>query len=70
MCTSVVVDPVPAALPTISPEGVHRYLLKAHRLGNRVNYRFILGLQAIDIGELWKELGATSTHAYAEEHFG
>ena len=54
----------------MSPEGIHRYMLKAHRLEGRVKYKFILGLRAIEIGELWNELGAKSTHAYADEHFG
>jgi hypothetical protein len=54
----------------MSPEGIHRYMLKAHRLGGRVKHKFILGLRAIEIGEIWNELGAKSTHAYADEHFG
>ena len=72
MCTSVVVPPCPrpAALPTISPEELHRYLLKAHRLENRVKYRFIEGLRAMDAGRLYLKLGYSSTRQYAEKHFG
>ena len=70
MCTPVVAS-VPAAFPkTISPEGVHRYLLKTHRLGNRINYRFIQGLHVTHVGDLWKELGAKNMLEYADEHFG
>lgn len=75
MCTSVVPDlprscPVPAGLPTIDPEELHRYLLKCHRLENRVRYRFIQGLYAIEVGQLYLQLGAESTQEYADEHFG
>ena len=59
-----------AALPTISPEELHRYLLRAHRLENRVKYRFIEGLRAMDAGRLYLKLGYSSTRQYAEKHFG
>jgi hypothetical protein len=75
MCASVVrivprSCPVPAGVPTISPEELHRYLLWAHRLENDIRYRFIEGLRAIEEGQLYLALGAPSTQAYAEEHFG
>ena len=59
-----------AALPTISPEELHRYLLRAHRLENQVRYRFIEGLRAMEMGRLYLKLGYSSTRQYAEKHFG
>jgi hypothetical protein len=68
--TGPAVASVSSAPPTISPDELHRYLLKAHRLENRLKWKFIQGLLALDEGRLYLVLGCSSTLQYAAKHFG
>jgi hypothetical protein len=62
--------PVPASVPTLSPEEIHRLLLRVHRHQSELQWRFIQGLLALDEGRLYLALGYSSTRQYAEKHFG
>jgi hypothetical protein len=62
--------PVPASVPTLIPEEIHRLLLRVHRHQCELHWRFIQGLLALDEGRLYLALGYSSTRQYAEKHFG
>ena len=55
---------------TISAKELHRYLLKAYRLENRLRRRFIDGLFAMAESKLFLKLGCSSVFQYAEKYFG
>src|SRR5262249_9649042 len=61
--------PLPFNLPTLSAEELHKMLLQTYRLGNRVRYKFILGLRAMDESGLFTKVGGTSIYAYASKHY-
>ena len=54
----------------LSPEGIHEYLLRAHRLSNEVHFKFIQALRALDEGRFFSSLGFRRMWAYAEPFFG
>ncbi len=58
-----------ADLPTLSAEELHKYLVRAFRLGNGARYRFAEGLCAMEEGKLYLELSYPTIYAYAEEEF-
>ncbi len=60
---------IPFNPPTLSAEKLHRFLLRAFRLGNQVRHKFLLGLLSMDREELFKKLGSSSIYAYAFKHF-
>src|SRR6266545_4813590 len=67
---------VPAAAPavplnpvTLSAKELHKNLLRSFRIGNRARYKFILGLLAMERGDLYKKLSSPTIHAYASKHF-
>jgi hypothetical protein len=63
--------PYPGASPILlSPAELHRYLLRIQRRRNRLHWRFLEGLLALDRGEAYRALGYSSTRQYAEKHFG
>jgi hypothetical protein len=61
--------PMPVELPTLSAEELHKYLVRAFRLGNGARYRFATGLCAMEESRLYLELSYPSIQAYAEEEF-
>jgi len=75
--SSALLDPV--CLPSadsfvapdmLSPEGIHEYLLRAHRISNELRYKFLGGLRALDEGRFFSSLGFPTMWAYAEHFFG
>ena len=54
----------------LSPEGIHEYLLRAHRISNELRYKFLGGLRALDEGRFFSSLGFPTMWAYAEHFFG
>src|SRR5262245_5126246 len=60
----------PAPVPVLSPEELHRLLLRIHRHQSELQWRFIQALLALDEGRLYLPLGYSSTRQYAEKHFG
>jgi len=74
---SALLDPIclPSADPFVapdmlSPEGIHEYLLRAHRISNELRYKFLGGLRALDEGRFFSSLGFPTMWAYAEHFFG
>src|SRR5688572_20221478 len=62
-------DPL-AAPDLLSPEGIHEYLLRAHRISNELRFKFIEALRALDEGRFFHSLGFPTMWAYAEHFFG
>ena len=62
-------DPL-AAPDLLSPEGIHEYLLRAHRISNELRFKFIEALRALDEGRFFFSLGFPTMWAYAEQFFG
>ena len=62
-------DPL-AAPDLFSPEGIHEYLLRAHRISNELRFKFIEALRALDEGRFFHSLGFPTMWAYAEHFFG
>jgi hypothetical protein len=63
-------DPL-SAPDWLSPEGLHKYLLRAHRLSNEIQFKFIQALRALDEGRGFSHpLGFPTIWAYTGEFFG
>ena len=63
-------DPL-SAPDLLSPEGIHEYLLRAHRISNELHFKFIQALRALDEGRFFfHPLGFPTIWAYAQEFFG
>ena len=62
-------DPL-SAPDWLSPEGIHEYLLRAHRISNELRFKFIEALRALDEGRFFHSLGFPTMWAYAEHFFG
>ena len=63
-------DPL-SAPDLLSPEGIHEYLLRAHRISNELQFKFIQALRALDEGRFFfHPLGFPTIWAYAHEFFG
>ena len=67
--SSAVADPLRAP-DLLSPEGIHEYLLRAHRISNELRFKFIEALRALDEGRFFSSLGFPTMSAYAEQFFG
>ena len=67
--SSAVADPLQAP-DLLSPEGIHEYLLRAHRISNELRFKFIEALRALDEGRFFSSLGFPTMWAYAEQFFG
>jgi len=55
---------------TFSPEGLHEYLVRAHRLENQLRWKFLQALLALDEGLLFRSLGCATLREYTERFFG
>jgi hypothetical protein len=55
---------------TFSPEGLHEYLVRAHRLENQLRWKFLEALLALDEGLLFRSLGCATLREYTERFFG
>jgi len=67
--SSAVANPLQAP-DLLSPEGIHEYLLRAHRISNELRFKFIEALRALDEGRFFSSLGFPTMSAYAEQFFG
>jgi RuvA, C-terminal domain len=53
-----------------SPEGLHEYLVRAHRLENQIRWKFLQALLSLDEGLLFRSLGCATLREYTERFFG
>ena len=60
----------PQPIDMSSPEGIHEYLVLAHRLENQLRFKFLEALLALDQGMLFRSLGCATLREYTERFFG
>ena len=60
----------PQPIDMSSPEGIHEYLVLAHRLENQLRFKFLEALLALDEGMLFRSLGCATLREYTERFFG
>ena len=61
--------PTEERLSTVSPDELHRFLLKAYRIGNRARHKFARALLAMYRSRFYASLGYSTIAHYAEKHF-